>query len=175
MNPLSSRLPVRGMAPVFRAESAIAMVAYGCRNLCAQAALGPIVLTGADRRPAISLNGEWASIVDPYFSGLFSFHHEEKRNGWFLNHKAKPGDPFPTEYDFSKAPKLKVPGRLEHAARVALLLRGADLVRARLHLSAQGAYHVFLHVGAANYHSWFWVNGKKVCEHEGGYTASTAK
>jgi beta-glucuronidase len=30
--------------------------------------------------------------------------------------------------------------------------------------------HVFLHVGAANYHSWFWVNGKKVCEHEGGFT-----
>jgi beta-glucuronidase len=26
-------------------------------------------------------------------------------------------------------------------------------------------------VGAANYHSWFWVNGKKVCEHEGGFTA----
>jgi beta-glucuronidase len=26
-------------------------------------------------------------------------------------------------------------------------------------------------VGAANYHSWFWVNGKKVCEHEGGYTS----
>jgi beta-glucuronidase len=26
-------------------------------------------------------------------------------------------------------------------------------------------------VGAANYRSWFWVNGKKVCEHEGGYTA----
>jgi beta-glucuronidase len=30
---------------------------------------------------------------------------------------------------------------------------------------------VFLHVGAANYRSWFWVNGEKVCEHEGGYTA----
>ena len=27
-----------------------------------------------------------------------------------MNYKAKPGDPFPTEYDFSKAPKLKVPG-----------------------------------------------------------------
>ena len=26
-------------------------------------------------------------------------------------------------------------------------------------------------MGAANYHSWFWVNGQKVCEHEGGYTA----
>jgi beta-glucuronidase len=30
---------------------------------------------------------------------------------------------------------------------------------------------VFLHVGAANYKSIFWVNGKKVCEHEGGFTA----
>ena len=53
--------------------------------------------------------GEWASIVIP-LSGLFSFHREEKKNGWFRNYKAKPGDPFPTEYDFSKAPKLKVPG-----------------------------------------------------------------
>jgi beta-glucuronidase len=26
-------------------------------------------------------------------------------------------------------------------------------------------------VGAANYRSWFWVNGQKVCEHEGGFTA----
>jgi beta-glucuronidase len=31
--------------------------------------------------------------------------------------------------------------------------------------------HIFLHIGAANYKSWFWVNGKKVCEHEGGYTS----
>ncbi len=65
--------------------------------MCAKAfaAPAPIVLTGSDRRPATSLNGEWASIVDPYFSGLFSFHHEEKKNGWFMNYKAKPGDPFP--------------------------------------------------------------------------------
>ena len=70
----------------------------------------PIVLTGADRRPVTSLNGDWASIVDPYFSGLFSFHHEEKNDGWFLNQKAMPTDTKPVEYDFSKAPKLKVPG-----------------------------------------------------------------
>ena len=62
----------------------------------AESAPAPIILTGADRRPAISLNGEWAAIVDPYFSGLFSFHHEEKKNGWFMNRKAKPGDEFPT-------------------------------------------------------------------------------
>ena len=75
----------------------------------AYAAPAPIVLTGADRRSAMSLDGEWATIVDPYFSGLFSFHHEEKKNGFFMNYKAKPGDPFPTEYDFGKAPKRPLP------------------------------------------------------------------
>ncbi|MBV8377390.1 MAG: beta-glucuronidase, partial [Verrucomicrobia bacterium] len=29
---------------------------------------------------------------------------------------------------------------------------------------------VFLHVGAANYRSYVWVNGQKACEHEGGFT-----
>src|ERR1700739_1125966 len=74
------------------------------------AAPPPIVLTGPDRPPPTSLNGELASIVDPYFSGLFSFHHEEKKNGYFMNYKAKPGDAFPTESDYSRAPKLNVPG-----------------------------------------------------------------
>ena len=92
----------------------ILLLVHDCYRRIGSAALSqrpaPIVLTGADRRPATSLDGEWASIVDPYFSGLFSFHHEEKKNGFFLNQKAKPGDTFPIEYDFSKASKLKVPG-----------------------------------------------------------------
>ena len=87
-----------------------AALSFLSTNALAQSTSGTIVLTGADRRPATSLSGEWATIVDPFFSGLFSFHHVEKKNGFFLNQKAKPGDPFPTEYDFSKAPKLKVPG-----------------------------------------------------------------
>ena len=70
----------------------------------------PIVITGADMRVATSLDGDWGAIVDPYFNGLFSFHHQIKSNGWFLNQKAKPGDPFPIEYNFATAPKLKVPG-----------------------------------------------------------------
>src|SRR5207253_5087008 len=28
----------------------------------------------------------------------------------------------------------------------------------------------FLHVGAANYRSYIWVNGQKIREHEGGFT-----
>ena len=137
----------------------------------AQTTQGTLVLTGADRRPATSLQGEWASIVDPYFSGLFSFHHEEKKNGWFLNYKAKPGDPFPTEYDYAKAPKLKVPGDWNTQRESLFFYEGPVWYEKDFSYQPKEHTHVFLHVGAANYHSWFWVNGKKVCEHEGGFTA----
>lgn len=137
----------------------------------AQATEGTMVLTGADRRPATSLNGEWASIVDPYFAGLFSFHHEEKKNGWFLNYKAKPGDPFPTEYDYATAPKLKVPGDWNTQRESLFYYEGPMWYERDFTYTPKEHTRVFLHVGAANYQSFFWVNGKKVCEHEGGYTA----
>jgi beta-glucuronidase len=135
------------------------------------AAPAPIILTGADRRPSISLNGEWSSIVDPYFAGLFSFHHQEKANGWFLNQKAKPGDPFPTEYDFSKATKLKVPGDWNTQRDNLFFYEGPIWYQRDFTYQPKEHARLFLHVGAANYRSWFWVNGKKVCEHEGGYTS----
>jgi beta-glucuronidase len=137
----------------------------------AWAAPAPIILTGADRRPAISLDGDWASIVDPYFSGLFSFHHEEKKNGFFLNRKAQPGDPFPTEYDYSKAPTLKVPADWNTQRESLFFYEGPVWYERDFTYQPKEHTRVFLHIGAANYHSWFWVNGQKVCEHEGGYTS----
>jgi beta-glucuronidase len=147
----------------------VLVTSVGCST--APAAPGPIVLTGADRRPAMSLDGEWASIVDPYFSGLFSFHHEEKKNGWFMNYKAKPGDTFPTEYDYSKAPKLKVPGDWNTQRESLMFYEGPVWYEKDFNYKPKSHTRAFLHIGAANYHSWFWVNGQRVCEHEGGYTS----
>jgi beta-glucuronidase len=129
------------------------------------------MLTGADRWPASSLNGEWASIVDPYFSGLFNFHHQEKTDGWFLNRTARPGDLFPTECDFSKAPRLKVPGDWNTQRASPFYYEGPIWYERDVTCEAKEKTRVFLHVGAANYRAWFWLNGKKVCEHEGGYAA----
>jgi len=151
-------------------------VLVACLSCFASTALAapspaPIILTGADVRPSTSLNGDWATIVDPYFSGLFSFHHEEKANGFFLNKKAKPGDTSPTEYDFSKAPKLKVPSDWNTQRESLLYYEGPIWYERDFTYQPKEHTHVFLHIGAANYKSWFWVNGKKVCEHEGGYTS----
>lgn len=161
----------RALAAPVRVLGWVAVLTFSAMQLAGQATSGTLVLTGADRRQATSLNGEWASIVDPYFAGLFSFHHEEKKNGWFLNYKAKPGDPFPTEYDYAKAPKLKVPGDWNTQRDSLMLYEGPMWYERDFTYAPKEHTHVFLHVGAANYHSWFWVNGKKVCEHEGGFTA----
>jgi beta-glucuronidase len=131
----------------------------------------PIVLTGADMRPATSLDGDWASIVDPYFSGMFTSHHEERANGFFINRKAQPGDPFPTEYDFSKAPTLKVPGDWNTQRDTLFYYEGPIWYERDFTYQPKPHTHIFLHIGAANYRSWFWINGQKVCEHEGGFTS----
>ena len=148
-----------------------AMMLCGAVAWAAESTPAPIILTGADRRPAISLDGEWAAIVDPYFSGLFSFHHKERKEGWFLNRKAKPGDEFSTEYDFSTALKLKVPGDWNTQRATLLYYEGPVWYERDFTYQPKEHTRVFLHVGAANYKSWFWVNGVKVCEHEGGFTS----
>ncbi len=150
----------------------MALLAFVCAaSGAAQSTSGTVIFTGADRRPALSLDGEWAAIVDPYFSGLFSFHHEEKKHGYFLNYHPKPGDPFPTEYDFSKAPKLKVPGDWNTQRESLMFYEGPIWYERDFNYDLKPNSRVFLHVGAANYRSWFWVNGQKICEHEGGFTA----
>lgn len=161
------RFSIRQFARVLALLFCTALFAAGI----AWAAPAPIVITGADRRPATSLDGEWGSIVDPYFSGLFSFHHQEKSNGWFLNQKAKPGDPFPIEYDFSTATRLKVPADWNTQRESLLYYEGPVWYERDFNYQPKQHTRIFLHIGAANYRSWFWVNGQKVCEHEGGYTS----
>jgi beta-glucuronidase len=153
------------------ALAAIAAALLSITASWAAPAPAPIILTGADRRPAISLNGEWAAIVDPYFSGLVGFHGGENKDGYFLNRKAQPGDEFPTQYDFSKASTLKVPGDWNMQRRSLYYYEGPIWYEKDFTYQPKEHTRVFLHVGAANYKSWFWVNGVKVCEHEGGYTS----
>ena len=142
--------------------SAIALL-FASRASQAQQAptAAPIVLTGADMRPATSLNGEWHTIVDPYFNGF---------PGYSLNQKQEPGGRV-VEYDFSKSPTLKVPGDWNTQRDSLLYYEGPVWYERDFTYLPKEHTHIFLHIGAANYKSWFWVNGKKVCEHEGGFTS----
>ncbi len=135
------------------------------------AVAAPIVLTGADKRPGLSLDGDWHVIADPYATGLYDFHKHEIKRGWFANEKAKAGDTGPLEYDFAKSPTIKVPGDWNTQRPEFFYYEGLMWYEKDFSYQAKPNSKVFLHVGAANYKSIFWVNGTKVCEHEGGFTA----
>ena len=131
----------------------------------------PIVITGGDLRPAQSLNGEWHIIPDPYQTGLYDFHKHELKNGWFMNQKAKPGDTGPIDYDFAKSPTLNVPGDWNTQKPEFFYYEGLMWYEKDFSYEPKPHTRTFLRIGAANYKSAFWVNGQKVCEHEGGFTA----
>ncbi len=129
----------------------------------------PMVITGADLRPAQSLNGDWHALPDQYGSGLYDFHQHLSAHGWFENHQA--GNGGPQDYNFATAPTLKVPGDWNTQRPEFLWYEGLMWYEKDFQFEPKAHTRTFLHIGAANYKSYFWVNGTKVCEHEGGFTA----
>jgi beta-glucuronidase len=156
------RLAVLSTARIVLVPALVAL-ATACAAVAETAPLpAPIVLTGADRRPAVSLNGDWKSIVDPYSNGF---------SGYFKNQKQQPGDTRPIEYDFAKSATLKVPGDWNTQRESLFYYEGPVWYERDFTYQPKEHTRVFLHIGAANYRSYFWVNAQKVCEHEGGFTS----
>ena len=132
---------------------------------------GSTVLVDVDHRKTQSLNGDWHYIVDPYGGGLYTFHRELRKDGYFLNGVAETGSVGLVEYDFSKSPTLKVPGDWNSQADRLFYYEGPLWYQRDFDYKVVAGHKTFLHVGAANYKSMAWVNGVPVCTHEGGYTA----
>src|SRR5450755_25263 len=164
---LLSRFGVR----ISAACSGIAIVMAGlaaCPGQ-SQAQTSPTILVDVDHRPAKSLDGDWHTIVDPYFSGLYTFHHIVRGNGFFMNAKPQPGGG-PVEYDFASSPVLKVPGDWNTQRDSLFYYEGLVWYEKDFAYTPTAHKRAFLHFGAVNYRATVWVNTEKVCEHEGGFT-----
>jgi beta-glucuronidase len=112
-------------------------------------------------RTAISLDGTWNSIIDPYESGLGSRFYE--------NAKPKTKSDM-VEYDFDRSPKLKVPGDWNTQRESLLLYEGVIWYQRYFSYQKKEHTRTFLYFGAANYQARVWLNGIKLGEHEGGFT-----
>jgi beta-glucuronidase len=137
--------------------------------LYAQAA--STVLVDVDRRSSVSLNGDWHYIVDPYATGLYTFHHELRKDGFYLNGAAEPGSDNLVEYDFAKSPTLKVPGDWNTQDARLFYYEGVVWYQRYFDFQPQPHHRTFLHIGAANYKALIWINGQHVCDHEGGFAS----
>lgn len=132
------------------------------------------LLVGVDRRQTVSLDGPWHYLVEqPPFGNLYSATGAVRDNGYAQNtHPVIDIDagPHNAEYDFATAPTLKVPGDWNTQEATLFRFEGVVWYERDFEFQPKPGTRTFLHVGAANYRSFVWVNGKRIGDHEGGFT-----
>src|SRR5271165_3431607 len=127
------------------------------------------VLAAVDHRHSVSLDGAWHVIVDPYGNGLYNWNGKPRSSG-FARNLAQTDSTGPIEYNFAKSPTLQVPGDWNTQRESLMFYEGPLWYEKDFEYHKTPAKRVFLHVGAANYRSYLWINGHAICEHEGGFT-----
>jgi beta-glucuronidase len=119
------------------------------------------LIANVSGRSAISLDGTWNSIVDPYETGVGSRFYE--------NAKPKTKSDL-VEYDFDRSDKLRVPGDWNTQRESLLFYEGVIWYQRYFSYQKRAHTRTFLYFGAANYKARVWLNGNKLGEHEGGFT-----
>jgi len=152
------------------ARASIAATLFALSAAIAPAQSAPTLLVDIDHRAAASLDGDWHYIVDPYASGLYSFHREIKPNGYFQDLDTNSAGNGPVEYNFNKSPTLKVPGDWNTQTPRLYYYEGPLWYERKFEAAPKPGTRTFFHIGAANYRAKLWVNGQHICDHEGGFT-----
>lgn len=130
------------------------------------------VLVGVDHRKAVSLDGDWHFLVEqPPFGNLYTRDGKVRDDGYAQNsHPNISSGPHNAEYDFATAPTLKVPGDWNTQEPTLFRFEGVVWYQRDFDYEPRANTRTFVHIGAANYRSFVWVNGTRICEHEGGFT-----
>jgi len=129
----------------------------------------PTLLVDSDHRAAMSLDGDWHYIVDPYRGGWGNDEAIPSLGGYAADKRFVLGGPL-LEYDFSKSPTLKVPGDWNTQEPKLYYYEGLLWYEREFQYRSKPGRKTFLHVGAANYMASVFINDKHICDHEGGFT-----
>lgn len=154
---------------MFLMRRVLFFLALSVCTLLAAAQQSPTLLVDVDHRAAISLDGPWHFIVDPYRGGWGSSTDVPGTRGYAANAHYKPGGPL-LEYDFAKSPVLQVPGDWNSQRQALFYYEGLLWYQRDFTYHPKAHTRVFLHIGAANYEAHVFVNDVHVCDHESGFT-----
>ncbi|RMF03775.1 MAG: beta-glucuronidase, partial [Bacteroidetes bacterium] len=143
-----------------------------------QAQASQPLLHNVFNREAVSLNGNWHYIIDPYETGYrnhrrwepFDEYENKKASAapYWLNRK-KGGPSERIEYDFARSPTLAVPGDWNHQDDKLLYYEGTVWYERDFEFEPQPNQRYFLYFGAVNYRADVYLNGQKVGFHEGPF------
>lgn len=130
------------------------------------------LLVGIDHRTVTSLDGDWHYLVDQSPArALYGANGAINDKSYAQNtHPNISSGPHNDEYDFATAPTLHVPGDWNTQVPELFNYEGVVWYQRDFDAQPKPGTRTFLHVGAANYRSHVWVNTKRACDHEGGYT-----
>jgi beta-glucuronidase len=134
------------------------------------------ILADADMREALDLSGPWTWSVDPYRDGLAGFHGEEAGKGHRRYENVDVAEAMRKdsgalyEYDMDRSPVVTLPQSfLTHSPEMRWY-NGLVWYQRHFIVHPKAGRRAFLRFGAVDYHAYVWLNGKKVGEHEGGFT-----
>jgi beta-glucuronidase len=129
------------------------------------------LLVGIDHRTVTSLNGDWHYLVDQAPGrALYTGNGEINDRSYALNEHPNIVGNHNEEYDFATAPTIKVPGDWNTQVPQLFNYEGVLWYQRDFDAQPKPGTRTFLHIGAANYRSHIWVNQKRICDHEGGFT-----
>src|SRR5580765_267129 len=120
------------------------------------------LIANVPNRTTVSLNGAWRATVDPFDNG--------KSAKFFLNQKPQSKSDR-VEYSFDASPVLNVPGDWNTQRDSLMFYEGPVWYRREFSYHRRADSRVFVYFGAANYLTTVYLNGEKLGEHEGGFTA----
>ena len=126
-------------------------------------------------RSHLSLNGRWSYIIDPYENGYYDYRRQafdaskSGKGGFYDDRKPKDKGDW-VEYDFERAPTMKIPGDWNSQAEKLQLYEGTVWLRQVFEADPKPDRHYVLYFGAVNYEAHVYLNGRKLGMHKGGFT-----
>jgi beta-glucuronidase len=129
------------------------------------------LVQNASARLSLSLNGPWKVIVDPYEAGYYDFHQHPIPDGGLGANRVPAGKSDKLELTFlPESATLQVPGDWNTQKPEFLWYEGTIWYQREFEYAKKPGRRLFLWFGAANYQAIVFLNGKKLGQHEGGFT-----
>jgi beta-glucuronidase len=129
------------------------------------------LVQNASARQNLSLNGPWKTIVDPYEAGYYDFHLNPIPGGGLGADRVPANKSDRLELTFvPNAATLQVPGDWNTQKPEFLWYEGTIWYKREFDYAKRPGRRLFLWFGAANYQAIVFLNGKKLGQHEGGFT-----
>ncbi|NRA10276.1 MAG: family 16 glycosylhydrolase, partial [Myxococcales bacterium] len=137
---------------------------FGPREIVVLEELAPL-MTNVFGRKTLSLNGDWAYIVDQLRIGDVS---PLLRGGVGEDEVARPGELL--EYAFDPARTLRVPGDWNSQDPSLFWYRGVVWYRTEFDYRLPEGKRAYLYFGGGNFAKDVYLNGKLIARHRGGFT-----